>query len=77
MSVSIVCIERASKAMMEELHIPGVGRPNPAETRTGDTAILSVVEAYCNNAHFKPPMRKLTAAIYMCVRVYMYVHVCE
>jgi hypothetical protein len=44
---------RSSKAI-EELQVPGVlVRPNPAETRVGDTAILNVIEAYCNTARFK------------------------
>ena len=49
---------RSSKAI-EELQIPGMGRPNPADTRIGDTAILNVVEAYCNTARFKTLIRKL------------------
>lgn len=43
---------RSSKAI-EELQVAGMGKPNPAETRAGDTAILNVVEAYCNNARLK------------------------
>ena len=48
---------RSSKAI-EDLQVPGVlVRPNPAETRIGDTAILSVIEAYCNTARFKAFIR--------------------
>ena len=55
--VLIMFLGRSSKAI-EELQFAGMGRPNPAESRTGDTAILNVVEAYCNNARLKSLIRK-------------------
>ena len=55
--VSCVFVGRSSKAI-EELQVAGMGKPNPAETRAGDTAILNVVEAYCNNARLKSLIRK-------------------
>lgn len=52
---------RSSKAVEEpHLYVPGMGKPNPAETRAADTAILNVVEAYCTTARLKTLIRKQT-----------------
>ena len=65
-------VGRSSKAI-EELQVPGMGRPNPAETRSGDTAILNVVEAYCYTARLKTIIRKTFAILvyHMHVESYM------
>ena len=67
---------RSSKAI-EELQVAGMGRPNPAETRTGDTAILNVVEAYCNSTRLKTLIRKTYMHMYVqCLCDYDFVHTC-
>ena len=67
--------ERSSKAL-EELQLAGMGRPNPAETRSGDTAILNVVEAYCSSGRFKSLIRKPQERMYMYACVFCFTCTC-